>query len=228
MKKLLIPAAILFASAIAPLHAEVLAIFTMQGSLRTSADSDGNSLASPISDGLGFGASIDTTRGNPTPSLAVDSTQIDGSTNTAAVGANDYFTFTLTPISGASFSLTSLTFDYANYTNDGTFPAESFFARSSRDGFGSNLAATVSAAAASAGVFATSTIALTAGAFQNQTTAIEFRIYLQDGTTDLDRGALLDNITLNGVTVPEPSAALMLLASASLFALRRFRAPEGR
>ena len=134
------------------------------------------------------------------------------------VTANDYFTLIFTPFSGFALNLSSFTFDYANYSSDSTFPSTTFFVRSSVDGFAANTAAGVNASAASAGAFANSSISLTGASFQNLTSAIEFRIYISDSTTNANRGALIDNVTLNGlvVAVPEPTTAAML-ASATLW-----------
>jgi hypothetical protein len=203
--------------------ADVLASFTLTGSLRTSGDADPNSTASSIADGPGFTSVINIGLGNPSPSLTVASTLTDGSTQAAAVTAEDYFTFTLSPTSGGSFSLTSLTFDYANYSTDGTFPTTTFFVRSSVNSFTANTAAGVSALASSDGAFANATVSLSAAAFQNVTVPIEFRIYISDGTTDADRGAVLDNIFLNGTAIPEPSTAVSLLSGFGLFGLLRRR-----
>lgn len=226
MKKALIVALAIGLTA-ASARADILAQYTFTGSARTSSDADPLSVASTFDDGTGFTSSFDLTRGNSAPSLAVVSTVIDGSTQAAAVTAGDYFTFTITPTTGTTLNLSSLTFDYANYTNDGTFPTETFFARSNQDSFAANLASAVTATTGSAGVFATATITLGA-AFQNLTTPVEFRIYLSDGTNDADRGALIDNVVLNGTAIPEPSTWAMLgVGSILLLAgqkLRRRRA----
>lgn len=202
--------------------ADVLVSFTFDGSVRSSFDSDPNSTATNFSDGPGFTSVFDPARGNPSPSLGVASDQIDGSTNTAAVTANDYFTFTLTPVPGGQMSLTSLTFDIANFTNDGTFSAISFFVRSSTNGFSSNVGVTQNVLAGSNGVFQAATISLSAAAFQNVSSPIEFRIYLQDGVTDPDRGGLIDNVTVNGTAIPEP-ATYMLFGVGLLICAQQFR-----
>lgn len=217
-------AILLVALAGAPLaKADVLASFSLTGSMRTSEDGDPNSTASAITDGPGFTSVINPGVGNPTPALTVVSTLTDGATQSAAVTAEDYFTFTLSPASGGSFSLTSLTFDYANYSTDGTFPATTFFVRSSVNNFSANTASGVTALASSDGVFANAAVTLSAATFQNVTTPIEFRIYVSDGTTDPDRGAALDNIILNGTAVPEPATGFSLLSGLGLLGLLRRR-----
>lgn len=66
-------------------------------------------------------------------------------------------------------------------------------------------------------------------AFQNLTTATEFRIYLSDATSNSNSVfANVDNVILDGtaVAIPEPSTATLLLGSMAvmLVALRRKRA----
>jgi hypothetical protein len=223
MKKVLATLA-MAALAVTAAHAGVLANYPFTGSSQASTDADGNSTAGSFGDGAGWTSSIDVGRGNVAPSISVVSTSTDSSTQSGAVTANDYWTFTITPNAGFTLNLSSLTFDYANYTNDATFPTENFFARSSINGFSSNLAAAVTATVASAGAFSNASIDLSGASFQNVATPIEFRIYVYDGTTDADRGALLDNIVLNGTAVPEPGTWLLLCLGAGLLGTaQRFR-----
>jgi hypothetical protein len=200
-------------------HSDTLANYPFTGSSQASTDTDPNSTAGTFGDGSGWTSTIDASRGNVAPSISVVSTLTDGTSQAGAVTANDYWTFTITPSAGMALNLSNLSFDYANYSSDATFPSETFFARSSQDGFAANLAAGVNASAASAGTFATSSITLGA-AFQNVTVPVEFRIYVFDGTTNAARGALLDNIVLSGTTaaVPEPATLMMLVLGGGLLA----------
>jgi hypothetical protein len=200
-------------------RADILANYPFTGSSQASTDADPNSTAGTFGDGAGWTSTIDASRGNGAPSISVISTLTDGTSQAAAVTANDYWTFTITPNAGIALNLSNLSFDYANYSNDATFPTETFFARSSQDSFGANLAAAVTSSTASAGAFATASISLGA-AFQNVTTPVEFRIYVSDGTTNANRGALLDNVVLSGTTsaVPEPATLMMLVLGGGLLA----------
>jgi PEP-CTERM motif len=222
MKKILLSIAVITLFAVRA-NADVLASYPFAGSSRASTDSDVSTTASNITDGAGVISIIDTTRGNPSPSISVSSDQIDGSTNTAAVTANDYISFTLTPGSGITFSLTSFALDAFNYTNDGTFSAESYFLRSSVNGFASNIGTTQSIVAASMGAITPNSFDLTGASFQNLTAPIEFRLFFQDGISDPDRGLAFDNITLNGTAVvPEP-ATWMLMGVGLLLGAQRLR-----
>jgi hypothetical protein len=185
---------------------------------RASTDTDPDTTASTFDGGPGFqtagsdNSAFDLNHGNPAPSLAIDATFTDGTSQAAAVTANDYFTFTITPTAGIAFNVSSLSFDYANYSSS-TFPVENFFVRSSADGFANNLAAAVTASAASAGTFSTATINLSGNSsLQNVTSTLEFRLYVYDSTSTSGRGALVDNIVVNGTTaaVPEPATTALL------------------
>ena len=222
MKKLLLTAVCALASCVAA-KADTVGLYTFAASSLASSDTNPDSTASAITAGAAFtGTVANTTYGNPTPSLAVASTLTTGAnTQAGAVTANQYFSFTLTPNTGTPLSLNSLSFDYANYSTDATFPTEGFVVRSSVDNFAANTAAGVTSAAASNGAFATSNISLAAAAFQNLTAPIEFRIYIYDGTTNANRGAAIDNITVTNV--PEPTTYAMLLAGVSFVTVLRCR-----
>jgi hypothetical protein len=225
MKKILLSVAVVALFAIRA-NAGVLGSYPFTGSSRASTDSDANTTASNITDGAGLTSTIDATRGNPSPSISVSSDQTDAGTNAGAVTANDYISFTLTPLSGATFSLTSLALDAANWSTTTTFPLEEYFLRSSVNGFASNIGSTQTLAAASNGAITPNSFDLSGAVFQNLTTAIEFRIYFQDGTTNVNRGILLDNIVLNGTAtaaaIPEP-ATWILMGVGLLLGAQRLR-----
>lgn len=229
-RKLVVSISLTAFLAAASLHAGVVANYSFTSG-RASTDSDPNSTASTFDGGPGFQSGsvdnsfIDTAHGNPAPSIAIDSTFTDGTSGSqaSALTNNDYFTFTISPMSGFPINFSSLSFDFANYSSTSTFPTENFFVRSSADNFGANLASAVTATAISAGAFSSTTIDLSSkAALQNVTTPIEFRIYVYDSTNTAGRGALLDNITVN--SVPEPSTWAMMIAGAGLLgATQRLR-----
>lgn len=221
MKKLLLTAVCALASCVAA-KADTVGLYTFASSSLASSDTNADSTASAITAGTAFTGALtpNTTYGNPAPSLTVVSTLTTGTSQAAAITANQYFSFTLTPNAGTTLNLSTLSFDYGNYSTDTTFPTESFFARSSADSFGANLAAAVSTTTTAATVTNT-TISLSGAAFQNLTAPIEFRIYIYDGTTNAARGAVLDNITV--ANVPEPTTYAMLIAGASFVTVLRCR-----
>ena len=226
MKKMLLIAAAL---SLIGFHAraDVLVSFTFDGSVRSSFDTDPNSTPSDLADGAGWTSAIDSGRGNAAPSISVSADQT-GTSQTNSIAGNDYYSFTITPAGGFSMSFTSLSFDYSNYTNAGPFVAENFFVRSSVDGFAANLAPAVSVDAANAGAFQHTDISLSGASFQALPGAVEFRIYIYDGSTSADKGALLDNIVLNGVTaIPEP-ATYMLFGLGLLACAQRFRRSKNK
>src|SRR4029077_16973137 len=110
MNKILLSVAIVALFAVRA-NADVLGSYPFTGSSRGSTDGDAGTSASSIADGAGLTTIIDTTRGNPLPSISASSDQIDGTTNAEAVTANDFISFTLPPGSGVPYSLTSLDLD---------------------------------------------------------------------------------------------------------------------
>ena len=207
-------------------NADTIGLYTFASSSLSSSDTNPDSAASAITAGAAFtsAAAANTIYGNPLPSLPVDTTLTTGAnTQAGAATANQYFGFTLTPNANTPLSLGTLSFDYANYSTDGTFPTEGFVVRSSVDNFAANTATGVTASAASAGAFATSTINLSAAVFQNLTAAVTFRIYVYDGTTQATRGAVLDNITVTNVPEPATNAMLLIAGVCFVVVLRRRR-----
>jgi hypothetical protein len=203
--------------------ATVLANYDFTTASRASTDTDTNTAASTFDGGPGFqtagvdNSTIDALHGSPAPSVAIDSTFTDGTSQTQAITANDFYTFTLSPVAGFKFSLTSLSFDYSNYSGTTTFPTENFFVRTSADNFANNLAGAVTVASTTSGTFANANISLTGNAsLQNVTGPLEIRIYIYDSTNTAGRGALLDNITVNGIAtmVPEPSTWMLTVIGA--------------
>ncbi len=198
-------------------RADVLAQYDFTGSVRTSSDTDLNSSATAFSDGPGLIGTIDTTRGNPLPSLSVD-ISTTASTQVLAVSGNDYFTFTLTPAGGFALNLTSLTFDSAIFGNI----TATFFVRSSADNFVSDLGITTTTLTG----FTGTNISLTGSAFQNVTAPLTFRVYVFDTADNGNRGDLLDNIIINGsvVLIPEPSTGITFATGTGfLLCWQRFR-----
>jgi hypothetical protein len=106
--------------------------------------------------------------------------------NTATIDLNAYFEFTLTPVAGCEIDFTS--FFYVAQTS-GTGPT-SFAFRSSIDGYTSNIGTPNGTG---------TTISLSAGSYQNVTTAITFRFYAW-GASSATGTYSINEFTFNGVT----------------------------
>jgi hypothetical protein len=144
----------------------------------------------------------------------------DPGTRETAVGADAYWSFTLTPGSGFTVNLTSLTFDLG-VKNGGSRPI-SYSLSTSVGGFSTPVGPVVTAQATSN----QPTYDLSGTEFQNLTSPVELRLYLwSDAGGSSSSRWTFDNIELEGTTtstVPEP-ASLTLLSAAGLVALRRRR-----
>lgn len=126
--------------------------------------------------------------------------------NIAGLDANDYFTFTLSPNPG-------YVIDFGNFVytaeTSGTGPTNFSF-RSSLDGFVSNIGTATSTG---------TTIDLTALAFQNRTSAVEFRLYAWGGS---DGEFSINSFTFNGVvaacapTIPPSGFSISNITTTSI------------
>ena len=149
---------------------------------------------------------------------------------TGSITANEYVTVTITPDSGFELNLTSVTVDlgYTNSLAAGVGKSLSTSVFSSVDGFAAaNVLGTKTFTAANNGTnytYENLNIDLTGAAYQNLSGPLEFRIYLYDeanAITDTQPIHRIDNFTLNGAVIPEPSAAL--LGSLGILVLLRRR-----
>jgi trimeric autotransporter adhesin len=133
--------------------------------------------------------------------------------NSASLNATDYFTWTLTPVTGYQLNLSS--FIYIGQAS-GTGPT-SFALRSSVDGFSTNIGTPPAGG---------TTITLTSSAFQGLTESVEFRLYGWNASSASGSFSVND-FTFNGMlsAVPEPStyAALAGLATLGAAIIRRRR-----
>jgi hypothetical protein len=160
--------------------------------------------------------------------------QLTTSTATA-VTAGDYFTFTFTPDVGATFNLTSITFDFGG-SNSGTTGAPAFTVtaalRSDAEAvdYSTDLAApfskTITANTTNNQLSAAPEVLLTAPEFQNVSGPITFRFFISsdDISTSL-KIARMDNVILNGtvLTIPEPASSALIVAGVAVLGLRRRR-----
>lgn len=154
------------------------------------------------------------------------STGASSTTNSdaGAVSGDDYFTFTLTPINGASLNLTSLNFGTAFYANASNNYTAYLFVRSSVDNFATNIGSIISITGQSnttSPSFAQQSLNLSGGIYQNLTTPITFRFYVYDTVSDGSRRIGLNQVMLNAI--PEPSTAGLFLLGAGWLLLRKRR-----
>lgn len=197
--------------------AAVVASYPFTGSLN-STDTELNSTASA------FGWAYSSNAGLSGAGNVFVRSDVTPGDQALALSGNSYFTFTLTPGAGITLDLTTLTFDTL-YNNAGTSVANAvaatYFLRYSGDSFGANIGAsfTENYQDTSAGTATARSVDLSA--LNDITTATEFRIYIYDGSSNLNRTVRLDNVVLNATVIPEPSAAL--LGSLGLLALLRRR-----
>jgi hypothetical protein len=205
-------------------RAAELASYTFDNT-RASADAEPNSTAGDFVDGQRVVSSY-SVLGTPAPSLAVNYAQIDGTSEAAAVAANDYVAFTITPQAGYDLDLSSLT--YSCIGGAPSFGPMTFFLRSSVDGF----AATLDTVTRTNQFPTGRTIDLTGPSFQNLATATTFRVYLYDGgNNSTDDAGRVDSVVLNGTVavVPEPSVlSLLALTLTTATAARLPRRPRRR
>lgn len=125
------------------------------------------------------------------PILVANPPDSDSNTASEAIGNDSYFFFAITPVSGSTMSLTTLTF---NIARGGASTPRGYDVRSSADGF----AATLGSANVSTQrpTFTPVSIDLSGASFQSVSGTITFRIYIfapTDGNS-LD----IDDIVVNG------------------------------
>jgi len=113
--------------------------------------------------------------------------------NTAALDTNHYFTFTVTPVTGSTMTLTNFAF---KNQRSATGPL-TLVVRSSRDNFAADLVTLPTPAAV---VLARNEIVLDAG-FANLTTGVEFRMYAFGASASAGTWRI-DDVQLAGVIVP--------------------------
>jgi hypothetical protein len=139
----------------------------------------------------------------------------------------DYISFTITADTGFTLDLTQLDFDYyvqqeGNDTPGGTFE---FQARSSADGFASDIVGTYSLnPAVVTAPYQDATFNLSGGSYDGLS-SIEFRFYAtsKDGDEEFNDIVRWDNIDVTGdvAAVPEPSSAALLGLGGLALILRR-------
>jgi hypothetical protein len=136
-------------------------------------------------------------------------------TNEAGTRSNVFFTFTVAPNAGYDLNLSSLTF---NVARGGASTVRDYDVRSSLDGFATSLTGVVPINTARP-VFTPVSIDLSAPQFQLLVSPLTFQV--RYFTPTVSQNVDFDDITLNGVVVPEPSSAALALATIGTWMIRR-------
>jgi hypothetical protein len=201
-----------------PAAATVVANYSFAGNSLASSDTDPSSTASDIAVGAGLSGKTQffTVFGTTCFGTTSDNTP---STEAAALSANDYLEFTITPSSGVSLSFSSLDFNLA--FNGFAFPYTANAAlRWSVDAFGSTVG-TATLVAAGNSVLQGESITLNSGLVQSA--PVDFRLYFYD-TQDTSFDTIgIRQVMLNAIAVPEPSSKMLLLLAGSVLIVRRKR-----
>jgi len=163
-----------------------------------------------VSFGAGYAAgAVSTGLGNPARAVFFGSSTATAADLAAAIAADDYATFTITPDAGTPLNLTELRFDsQINFPTSVT--TWTLYADPDSGMLGTLIDTGALAAPASPAVFETEAANLTGAALlQNITTARTFRIYFH-GYTSGTAAFRIDNIQLDGVVVPEPASLVLM------------------
>lgn len=192
-----------------------------------SVDSDQTSVASVFGNDAGFTPTINSTAGNPFPSIQATADQISGSGSPIATPTTpvttDYYTFTITPVAGFTLDFVSLRLDAATLTTvaSGTNNSFNLSLQTSLNNFATNIAIYT---VGNNTTFSNFEWDLSSFSSTSGTTPVEFRIAIRDDNSASTRGLLIDNVVLSANVVPEPSTyAMMGLGVALLVGMQRFR-----
>lgn len=211
------------------LEGATLALYNFDASSLASQDADPDSSASVFIPSAGLGSTgnwnstqtgVNTGAGSPAPEFAIKPLGGGTTTQAASFTNNAYLSFTLTPSGGFEADLSSLSF---NLTVNNTGLRPSYYLSSSIGGFDNPIAGTLTTDITTG----LKTFDLSDPAFQNLTTAVEFRLYLWSPNGGGSSGSRwgFDNITLDGTmsAVPEPSTCVLLLGGTFILGFLRLR-----
>lgn len=146
-----------------------------------------------------------------------------------AITNNDYFSFKLTPQTGYSIDLSSISFvGWTTTDSSPNFAAKNYNVLSSVGGFTSGASITSGTLTVQDGGYPGSpdliNVDLSSASFDAITSETEFRIYVWGGT-GFGQGTRFDNFVVDGVaTVPEPSTYALLASGLFGLVLLRKRA----
>jgi hypothetical protein len=164
----------------------------------------------------GAGSAFDVVNNNGSDRLHFVYSASSSTDEAAAVAANQYIEFTVTPL-GSIVDFSTITWNgYADTTT--TARSFTFFVRSSADSYATTLDSDTRTSVAFAGMY---TADLDISSLTNITAPHTFRMYYHDNSNSGGH-VYIDNLTINGVAalVPEP-ASLALVALGGLLCVRR-------
>jgi hypothetical protein len=171
----------------------VLLGYNFTGSVKTATSANASVTGDTIVGGAGMGTIDTTTLVGYASDPTMQCYPVDNSQTSLANAITNgcYFTFTLTPNAGVRYNLTTLTF---NATRGGASTPRGYGVRSSIDSYAADLSG--GDLSTQATTWSNISVDLSAGGFQNLTTAVTFRIYVYAPTSG--NSVDFDDIAVNG------------------------------
>lgn len=183
--------------------ATILADYSFEDTA-ASADANANTTAAPFSVGPGAGAFSYYSLGQSGKSALFSNDSFNQSTESGAVSASDYLSFTLSSGLGKQIDLASLEFYTCRQISDGAGAPSAFSVYCSNDGFTAQVSSGLIPAVSESGFTLHS---VDVSALQNLNGTIELRIILwaEDGlATSTERVFRLDELSLEGIVEDIP------------------------
>lgn len=201
--------------------ATVIASYGFDGSSFGSSAAVTGAPASDLTNGAGVPLTLNGSQGLPAPSLEFSFGTV-GANLSQSVAEDDYYSFTITPVS-AEVTYNTFDFDFFKTANAGANVQAVLF--SSVDGFtvGDELGVGQLSGSGDSGSFQFRSISL-ASLPADLTTPVEFRLYIHDsGASNQNNVFRLDNLSLDATVtiIPEPTSGLLVLLGLPLLAMRR-------
>ena len=143
----------------------------------------------------------------------------------AAPELTNYFTFGVTPVTGLSLNLTSLSFRLAMVDNSVAAFNGTVFVRSSADGYAADIASFDQSSTSGSTFVPYGPIDLSSPLYQGLS-GVTFRFYFYDDTNSMASTSIvhrIDDVIVEGTAVPEPAVAgmLVLMGAAGTLVRRR-------
>lgn len=189
---------------------EKIANFDFGGSSADSNDTATNWVTSVLNNGSGLptvASSINGSEGNPPPGIEITFGDFDYDNLAQAHAADGYYSFTVTPASGAELTYTDLSVDMFKTQDAGATVSATVFSSLGGFALGDEIGSLELIGTQDSGEFLPRFIDLSSLA--TATEPVEFRLYLDNGGASNNANEFrLDNIMLNASVnvVPEPSS----------------------